>query len=365
MLLEARLDRGLDLVDMGDERLDLAAGGDVEERDPRAGAGGVAGRGDLGEVAVGDHAEDHRVLRRDMRAEGAGEHDPVDGVGAELVHQQPRPGVERGLRELDGADVALRHQDVAVQPVGVGAALRDAALGAGLLGRADQPRGVDEARRRASRRSTSMMPEPQMPVTRASAGKAGSSDQGSTPMMRKRGSLLTGSISTRSMAPGAARWPEEICAPSKAGPGGRGAGEDAVAVAEQDLGVGADVDDEHQLVGELRRLGEGDRGGVGADVAGDAGQEVDAARPGAGGARSPRPRLQRVGGGQREGRLAELGRVDAEHEVVHDRVADDHRLEDQLARSMPASAAAWPASSFSAARTAFVISSAPPGFIIA
>ena len=39
-------------------------------------------------------------------------------------------------------------------------------------------------------------------------------------MTRKRGSLVTGSISTRSMAPGAARWPEEICAPSKAGPVG-------------------------------------------------------------------------------------------------------------------------------------------------
>ena len=39
-------------------------------------------------------------------------------------------------------------------------------------------------------------------------------------MTLKRGSLVTGSISTRSMAPGAARWPELICAPSKAGPVG-------------------------------------------------------------------------------------------------------------------------------------------------
>ena len=30
--------------------------------------------------------------------------------------------------------------------------------------------------------------------------------------------------------------------------------------------------------------------------------------------------------------MAELDRVDAEDEVVHDRVADDHRLEDELAR---------------------------------
>ena len=69
---------------------------------------------------------------------------------------------------------------------------------------------------------TSMIPEPQMPVTpRAlSAPKPGSSDQRSEPMTRKRGSRVAGSMRTRSMAPGAARWPEEICAPSKAGPVG-------------------------------------------------------------------------------------------------------------------------------------------------
>ena len=148
-------------------------------------------------------------------------------------------------------------------------------------------------------------------------------------MTRKRGSLLTGSISTRSMAPGAARWPEEICAPSKAGPVGDEQASTRVSVAEQDLGVGADVDDQHQLVGELRRFGERDRGGVGADVAGDAGQEVDAGVLVQAELDLLGPEVQRVGGGQREGGHAELDRVDAEHEVVHDRVADDHRLEDQ------------------------------------
>jgi hypothetical protein len=39
-------------------------------------------------------------------------------------------------------------------------------------------------------------------------------------MTVKRGSRVAGSMRTRSMAPGAARWPEEICAPSKAGPVG-------------------------------------------------------------------------------------------------------------------------------------------------
>ena len=73
--------------------------------------------------------------------------------------------------------------------------------------------------------TTSMIPEPQMPVMPGPlpampAAKASSSDQASTPMTRKRGSSVAGSIRTRSMAPGAARWPPEIWAPSKAGPVG-------------------------------------------------------------------------------------------------------------------------------------------------
>jgi hypothetical protein len=52
------------------------------------------------------------------------------------------------------------------------------------------------------------------------ASKPGSSDHRSEPMTRKRGSSVMGSMRMRSIAPGAARWPQEICAPSKAGPVG-------------------------------------------------------------------------------------------------------------------------------------------------
>ena len=51
----------------------------------------------------------------------------------------------------------------------------------------------------------------------------------------------------RSIAPGAARWPEEICAPSKAGPVGEEQAQNAAAIAQQDLGVGADVDKQRQI----------------------------------------------------------------------------------------------------------------------
>ena len=60
---------------------------------------------------------------------------------------------------------------------------------------------------------TSMIPEPQMPVTPVfcvASAKPGSSDQRSEPITLKRGSSVSGSMRTRSMAPGAARWPQLI-----------------------------------------------------------------------------------------------------------------------------------------------------------
>ena len=103
-------------------------------------------------------------------------------------------------------------------------------------------------------------------------------------------------------------------------------GELVAMVAEHDLGVRADVDDELHLVAAMRPLGEDHRRGVGADVAGDARAGVE---------RGERQVELEVGGGaghggarrQRERCAAEWRRVDAEHEVVHDRVADDHDVE--------------------------------------
>ncbi len=105
--LEARFDRGLDLLDPPHELLDHRARATVEQRDPRAGARGVAGGADAFERAVGNHAEHHRVLDVDMAAEGAGEPDAVDAFDLHPLHQQPHAGIERGLGELDRADVVL------------------------------------------------------------------------------------------------------------------------------------------------------------------------------------------------------------------------------------------------------------------
>jgi len=55
-----------------------------------------------------------------------------------------------------------------------------------------------------------MMPEPQiplMPIRATSSEKPSSSDQRSDPITRIRGSRVSGSIRTLSIAPGVARWP--------------------------------------------------------------------------------------------------------------------------------------------------------------
>ena len=124
MALKGGLDRGLDLVDAPDHGLDLGARGEIEKRDPGAGAGRVAGARDFREIAVGNEAERHGIERIDVAAERAGERDAL-GPGARPLHEELRPGVERGLGELDGAHVSLIDEKpwaTLVQDIGEGAA---------------------------------------------------------------------------------------------------------------------------------------------------------------------------------------------------------------------------------------------------
>jgi hypothetical protein len=63
-------------------------------------------------------------------------------------------------------------------------------------------------------------------------------------------------------------------------------------------------------------------------VAGDAGQGVDACAGVEVQGDLARPEAQGFIGGEREGCAAELHRIDAEHQVMHDRVADDRHLQE-------------------------------------
>ena len=99
---------------------------------------------------------------------------------------------------------------------------------------------------------TSTMPEPQMPVTPVGdgLGEARLVRPELEPMTRKRGSSVCAvdphafdGAGRRALAGGDLRAFE-------GGAGGRGGREQPARVAEHDLGVGADVDDERQRVGE-------------------------------------------------------------------------------------------------------------------
>ena len=129
------------------------------------------------------------------------------------------------------------------------------------------------------------------------------------------------------MAPGRGALPARDLRALERRPRGARGGEQAFAVAEHDLGVRPDVDQEAHLVGEVRRLGEHDAGGVRADVAGDARQHVRARSRVHGEAELARGQSQGLVDREGERRAAERRRVDPEQEVVHDRVADERDLE--------------------------------------
>ncbi len=111
VLLEHRLDSGLDLLDAAHHLLDLGAASRIQQRNARAGASRVAGRMYLGQVAVRDQPEDHCVLHIDVAAERTGKADGVDALQFQPVHQQLHPGIKCCLGKLDGAHVVLGDRD--------------------------------------------------------------------------------------------------------------------------------------------------------------------------------------------------------------------------------------------------------------
>ena len=181
---------------------------------------------------------------------------------------------------------------------------------------------------------TSMIPDPQMPVTPVLATFAG----------ERR--IVGPHVDTDHLEPRLERDGIDAHALDRArrgaltradlGPLERGAGrarrrELLMPVPEHDLGVGADIDEQLHVLGSVRSLRQDRPRGVGADVAGDARSDVDA---GVGQRQVEVARRRHDGsvGGERERRLPQRRRVDAEHDVVHDRVADEHDFEHAIAR---------------------------------
>src|ERR1035438_9412931 len=78
----------------------------LEDIPPGAAKTGALGSTEMVELAVGNHAENHRVLHIDVASEGARQENLVDMIDAHLVHQQLGTRVAGRLRKLDCADVA-------------------------------------------------------------------------------------------------------------------------------------------------------------------------------------------------------------------------------------------------------------------
>ena len=258
-------------------------------------------------VAVGDEPEHERVHRVDVRAERAGEADPVDTVDAVALHQQAAARVERGLGELDLPDVVLRDRAAPARPRrgrtrtsgrpattrGVRAASAPSIVPVGR----EHPREVELGDDLDDARAADA-------GDRGSPRSPGSSDQASQPIDLDAGlERLAGRCEPARSRPARRAGRSEICAPSNAGPVGLDA---ASRRSRLPSTISAFVPTSTMRLTssrEVRRLGEDHAGGVGADVAGDARQDVCArsrvdrqaelARRGAGAPRRRRARTAR------------------------------------------------------------------------
>lgn len=77
----------------------------------RAVASRVAHRHNPAQTAIRDQTQDHGVFRINVAAERAGQQNPCHRAAAMLIEQKRDPGVQRRLRQLDGAHVVLSHDD--------------------------------------------------------------------------------------------------------------------------------------------------------------------------------------------------------------------------------------------------------------
>ena len=172
-----------------------------------------------------------------------------------------------------------------------------------------------------------MMPDPHTPVT-VDASNPVSSDQRSSPITREaRLERLLVDPDALDRARRRALTAADLRAlERRAGRARRG--EQPVAVAEHDLGVRPDVDDQVHGLLLVRRLGQDHPGRVGADVSGDARQQVHARARVDVQIDVGRPAVDGAVRGQRERRAAELRRIDPQEQVMHDRVADDRERQD-------------------------------------
>ena len=257
----------LDVAHLAHDRVRLRPLAVAERGDLRPLPRDVAGRDDPRQRHPRHEPDPDRARRRQVGAERAGEQHLGDvlGLRAQLAEQDLPAGRDRGLGELQLAHVALGEVD---RVGGVGPAPvhdEDALL-------ADERQPVGDARcdlggDLVGREAARVVEQPGARPARPRSRRARSRTCRRARRRRSpRASNSPSAIFTPSIAPSAARMPQRICAASNAGPAGRGGGDDAVLVAERDLGVRADVDEQPQPLVAREAGGEHARDDVAADV---------------------------------------------------------------------------------------------------
>ena len=176
-----------------------------------------------------------------------------------------------------------------------------------------------------------MMPDPQMPVTpidAVAAAKPSSSDQRSLPITLKRGSSVIGVDPQPLNRTGRGTLTARNLRTFESRSGRRGGRQQRGAIAQYDFGIGADVDNQRHVVAKVRLFRQDHTGSVGAHMARNAWQHVDpcvcvdAVR-----STSVAHTVMLELVAKRKWRAAQLNRVNAEIQVMHDRVADHGDVE--------------------------------------
>ena len=99
-------------------------------------------------------------------------------------------------------------------------------------------------------------------------------------------------------------------------------------MAQHDLGIGADIDQQHRAPGHHVQLAEVSTSGIRADMPADQRQHRNPRGFGNAQVEAPGRSFKPVLDRQCEGRLPQLDRINPQEQVMHDRVADQHDLKD-------------------------------------
>ena len=202
---------------------------------------------------------------------------------------------------------------------------------------------------------------PVTPVVASLRAKPSSSDQTSEPITRKRGTLVTGQFQPV-QSPGGCALARADLRPFKGRAGGRGTCQHFFFVPQQDFRVGAHIDHQHQS-SDLSGASEKATAAASAPTWPAMQGKIDTRRGVDVQFQLDRPQRSESDVASAKGAWPNSNGSMPKEQVVHHRVTDEDRVHDQGLVDLGFDAICVN-NAFMPSRTARVISSAPPGFIM-